>query len=85
VMRPAEDLIAFWALSDPGRLRHVCRPTRPQPGAPVPCFSTRVGPASLFGIALAAPELAPAAPDRPIRPRTPAWDALLAGAGVKAA
>jgi len=84
VMRPAEEMLAFWAIADPGRLRHVCRPMRPHPGSAVPCFAAMVGPASLFGIALAAPS-ARVAESGPIRPGTDEWSRLLASAGVRAA
>ncbi len=84
VMRPAEDLIVFWAIANPGRLRHVCRPTCGRPAMTIPCFAAVVGPASRFGIALAAPLEVRPHPD-PVRPRTDAWNALLASAGVRAA
>lgn len=82
VLRPAEDLIAFWALADPGRRRYVCRPTRPSPESRMPCFTMAVGTADRFGIALVAPE---PAREPHVRPRTPEWEALMAEAWVKSA
>ena len=85
VMRPAEDLIVFWAIADPGRLRHVCRPTR-STASRESCFTVAVGPASRFGIALAAPPpLVPWVSPGPVRPGTAEWGQLMASAGVKAA
>ena len=85
VMRPAEDLLAFWALANPDRRRHVCRPSRPSGESRESCFAAVVGPADRFGIALAAPPPARAGGSGPVRPWTDEWSLLLASAGVRAA
>ena len=38
LLRDPDDLIAFWPVGYPGRVRFVCRPTRPSPVAQESCF-----------------------------------------------
>jgi hypothetical protein len=85
VMRPAEDLLAFWALANPDRRRHVCRPSRPSSESRESCFAAVVGPAARVGIALAVPPAPAASSLGPVRPWTTEWDVLLASVGARAA
>lgn len=51
--RPVEELLAFWPVRDPGRRRHVCRPSLQRPEVPS-CFRFAVGPTNVHAIELAA-------------------------------
>ncbi len=85
--RPDDELLAFWPVGDPDRLRHVCRPSLNLPG-PVggrgSCFSTVVGTAAVHAIALVV-HCEPVACHGPVVPYTAEWDDLLGSAGVRAA
>lgn len=85
--RPDDELLAFWPVGDPDRLRHVCRPSLGLPGPAGgrgSCFSTVVGIAIVHGIALVACA-GPIEQAAPVRPDTLAWFRLMAEAGVRAA
>jgi len=83
--RPDDELLAFWPVGDPHRLRHVCRPSLNLPGPSAgrgSCFASVVSIATVHEIALAAPS-APVELERPVRPGTRAWRSLLESAGVR--
>lgn len=51
LIRDPADLIAFWPVGQPDRVRYVCRPTRPSPIAEASCFRVAVSTADVHAIA----------------------------------
>lgn len=48
-MRPQDEMLGYWPVGAPGRIRFVCRPSLQRPEV-ASCFRTVVGPAFVHAI-----------------------------------